>query len=119
MDDLIKDKKAVRKQINILKTKGIIKYDSDLARDLGYSKGAISELLSLKTQKPITNFFLNKFKTFYKLEDQPQPSELDRLKAEIKVLKQSYITLISKSSKKDPSLIAAEMEEAVRLLLNG
>jgi hypothetical protein len=121
MDNLLSDKKRVRDQILTLKKKGIIKYDSDLAKEMDYSKGAISEMLSEKSPKPVTYAFSQKFKEKFGkyLGEKPERSELSDLKAEVSVLRQTLIELLAKSNKKSQALIAAELDKAVKMKIKG
>ncbi len=105
--------------VHKLKKKGIIKFDSDIAKELDYSRGAVSEILSLKSGKPVTFSFLHKFKQHYGpyLEEDGKGGEEDKLRdliAEVEVLKQTIVSMKAQITGKEPALILAELEEAKR-----
>lgn len=52
--------------VKTLKSLGVIRFDSDLARDLGYSKGNISSYLKGKLEP--SRSFMEKFYKFYNME---------------------------------------------------
>jgi|GEM_PF-6276270 len=111
------DKEVIRDAILALKAKKIIKFDSDVAAALGYSRGAISEILNPDSGKPVTYAFKQKFKEKFGkyLSDMPQENEMEYLKAWLDVLKDTCVSLLSISTGKTHALISAELEEAVRL----
>lgn len=113
------DKESIRDEINYLKSKRIIKFDSEIAKDLGYSRGAVSEILSLNSTKPVTYAFAQKFKEKYGkyLRKQPPPDKLQVLEAEIKVLKQIVVSLSEQVTGKVPDTIIKEIDNAVKMVL--
>lgn len=122
------DKRYIKDSVELLKRKGIIQYDSDIAKELRYSRGAVSELLNPHSGKPMTYPFMKKFKDAYgKYLDELRDSEendlsshveerISTLEAQMRVLKESLVAIISESKGKHPALVSAELDEAVRIL---
>lgn len=117
----VAQKELLREQINFLKKKKIIRFDADVAKDLDYTKGAVSEMLSLTSNKPVTYAFEQKFKEYYgkHFENTPvtETSDIRELKAIVEVLKQTCVEILSKTTGKSGALIAAELDEAIKIKL--
>ena len=95
------DKELINDYIHTLKKKGIIRFDKDIAEDLGYSRGAVSEIINLASAKPVTYTFLQKFKEKYgkhlKIKhDRSLEEKVSKIESDIAELKKSIIELRAK-----------------------
>jgi hypothetical protein len=113
------DKEKVNEWVRILKSKGVIKFDSHIAKALGYKRGSVSQILN--GDKPVSYKFLTQFRKHYGeyLEDETPGNnfaeKIMELEAEVKVLKETVINLSAQINGKQASLISAELDEAIRL----
>lgn len=105
--------------VGILKKKRIIKFDSHIAKALGYKRATVSQILN--GTNPISYKFLKKFKEHYGeyLDDIDKTAifeeRIDDLEAEVRVLKDTLISLAAKIDNRPISLVSAEMDDAVKL----
>jgi polyhydroxyalkanoate synthesis regulator phasin len=110
VDELIKD--------------GKLKNKAELARVLGYTKGAISELLNIDSPKYISHSFITKFEKKYLA---PNTDEVDKLRQEIinlsealaatqEVLIDSLASIMSEMKSKNITIVKQQMISAIKII---
>jgi hypothetical protein len=98
----MEQKQRIKEAVAYLKSRGIIRFDSQIARALGYTKGAVSEILSPTSEKPVTYSFEQKFYEEYGKHLGVKEKDDDRIKAledKIENLQRVYGSLTAQLSK--------------------
>jgi hypothetical protein len=119
------DKEKINDWVRILKRKGIIRFNSDVAKALGYKNGTISGALKMEGGKPVSYTFMEKFKEKYGkyLNDVDDKGLLEEkiasLEIELQVLKEVVLTLMCEISGKKLSRISAELDRTIRSRKTG
>lgn len=113
-------KEKLIKDVQVLKGKGVVKFDSHIAKAIGYTKSAVSDLLNPESKKsPSTDFRIAFDKQYGKYLDIPteKTSQIEEIKADIEILRKNIIAMQFQMTGKQPALIEAEMEQAKKILL--
>lgn len=121
---MMPDKETLTDQINYLKKKKIIKTDADVARALNYTRGALSEMKSHTSGKPVTYAFTQKFKEHFgkHLIGYVPEEEVDILTAleiRVKVLQEEIVGVLHQLTGKQLSTISSEIDTTVKISMQN
>ena len=108
---MLYDKKQIIQEINALIASGVVKNVAQICRDLDYSRGAVSQMLNLSSDKPISETFVLKLRNKYRKPELPQENDLKRT---VDVLIDMVAQLVSQQSGRLISLVKADIQEAIK-----
>lgn len=117
MEQLKQTKVKYRKFVDELITNGVVKNHSDLAKQIGYAKGSISQMLNPESDKNISELFIMKLHKMYP-DSKPikvKDNSLLELQASQNVIFETLAQLISQQTGRNISLIISELKQAVEL----
>ena len=110
-------KEAIRQQIDDLIQSGVVKNDAKIASDIGISKSAISSMLSLKSNKKVSQrFILELEKRYISPKEVPDyNAQLKEILATQNVLIDTCAQLLSQSTGKMVAVIRSELKQAIKM----
>ena len=107
----------LRSEIDKLIEKGVINNDAHLARELNITHGTLSCMIGLKSNKFPSKNLVEAFRKRY--IDPPtyevSIDELNELKATVKVLFETCVSVFTQSTGRPAALISMELKQAIEL----